>query len=96
MFGNSAYDLCNEWSEQAYEALEKIGISAEEFDVKYIDRTLTVEEYIKLYNFFYLLDCDGIYFKKSLDRNNKEYLEVSVRNCDSFKYFDIPILKYFL
>ena len=91
VFGNSAYDLCNEWSEQAYEALEKIGISVEEFDVKYIDRTLTVEEYIKLYNFFYLLDCDGIYFKKSLDRNNREYLEVSVRNCDSFKYFDIPI-----
>lgn len=38
VFGNSAYVLCNEWSEQAYEALEKIGISVEEFDVKYLVR----------------------------------------------------------
>lgn len=92
-FGVHAYDCCQEWAEETSNYFGSVlHVGVEEYGVKYIDGILMVEEYMKLYDFFYLLNCDGFYIKKSLDKNNKEYFEISVRNSDSFKYFDMPIL----
>lgn len=97
-FGDKAYDCCQEWALKAFKFFEEdLSVGVNEWDVKYIDSILTVEEYIKLYDFGHLL-CDDkfdeFYIRKCLDRNKKEYLEITTRrNCDEYNYFDVPILK---
>lgn len=97
-FGDKAYDCCQEWALKAFKFFEEdLSVGVNEWDVKYIDSILTVEEYIKLYDLDHLL-CDDkfdeFYIRKCLDRNKKEYLEITTRrNCDEYNYFDVPILK---
>ncbi len=93
-FGSKAYDFCNKWAKDACDFLESnLHVGIVEYGVKYIDSILTVEEYVKLYDLGHFLDCDEFYVRKIKDRNEKECLEITVRNCDQFNYFDVPILK---
>lgn len=97
-FGDKAYDCCQEWALKAFKFFEEdLSVGVNEWDVKYIDSILTVEEYIKLYDLGHLL-CDDkfdeFYIRKCLDKNKKEYLEITTRrNCDEYNYFDVPILE---
>lgn len=97
-FSDKAYDCCQEWALKALRFFEEdLSVGVNEWDVKYIDSILTVEEYIKLYDLGHLL-CDDkfdeFYIRKCLDRNKKEQLEITTRrNCDEYNYFDVPILK---
>lgn len=92
-FGNKAYDCCQEWALKASRFFEEdLSVGVNEWDVKYIDSILTVEEYVKLYDLAHSLNCDDFWVRRRLDKNKKDYLEVTIRNCDDFKYFDVPIL----
>lgn len=92
-FGDKAYDCCQEWALKASRFFEEdLSVGVNEWDVKYIDSILTVEEYVKLYDLAHSFDCDDFWIRKRLDRNKKDYLEITIRNCDNFKYFDMPIL----
>lgn len=97
-FGDKAYDCCQEWALKASRFFEEdLSVGVNEWDVKYIDSILTVEEYVKLYDLGHLL-CDDkfdeFYIRKCLDRNKKEQLKITTRrNCDEYNYFDVPILK---
>ena len=92
-FGDKAYDCCQEWALKALRFFEEdLSVGVNEWNVKYIDSILTVEEYVKLYDLAHSLDCDDFWIRKCLDRNKKDYLEITIRNCDNFKYFDMPIL----
>lgn len=92
-FGDKAYDCCQEWALKASRFFEEdLSVGVNEWDVKYIDSILTVEEYVKLYDLAHSLNCDDFWVRRRLDKNKKDYLEVTIRNCDDFKYFDVPIL----
>lgn len=92
-FGDKAYDCCQEWALKASRFFEEdLSVGVNEWDVKYIDSILTVEEYVKLYDLAHSFDCDDFWIRKCLDRNKKDYLEITIRNCGDFKYFDVPIL----
>lgn len=92
-FGDHAYDCCQEWALKACKFFEEnLNVGVNEYGVKYIDSILTVEEYVKLYDLAHSLNCDDFWVRRRLDKNKKDYLEVTIRNCDDFKYFDVPIL----